>query len=339
MIINGEIKSIGNFNTGSILLIGDLMLDRYLVGTMSRISPEAPAPLIDIASEIYKLGGAANAVNKIRDLGGRVLPAGVVGDDWFGKQLAVMLEQENLNERCIIEIQNRPTTVKTRVIAGDQQILRFDRESTEPIDDASGHLILDYMGENTQHVGAILISDYNKGLVTNTLLRGSVALGAKYDIPVIIYPKVELLLDYNGVTLVITDLERASTITGIRKINETSIRNMGHWLLRQLGCRYVLITHEKDGFTLFERNGSVIHIPSIAGEIRNITGSIDLIASIIALSQASGAANMIDSVHLANIAVGIYVEKLDDAPLSQFELTETIKKIIKKNKNKDEITT
>jgi len=322
-----QIKIIEQFKKSSVLVIGDLMLDRYLNGTMSRISPEAPAPLIDITSENFRLGGAANAIKNICALGGNVLGVGVVGDDWFGKRLIGLLKQENVDTTCVIEIKERPTTVKTRVIAGQQQIIRLDRECKDPVPDVYCQSILEFISKNIELVDAILISDYNKGVITNKLLKGSIELGKKFKKPIIVYPKIEHYLDYKGVTIVITDLEKAGSITGIRQINETSIRNMGQWLLTHLECEYVLITRGKEGVSLFQKNGCVTHIPSIADEVRNITGTVDTVASIITLSLASGISNIIDSTHLANIAVGIIVGKREVIAVTQDELKHKINQI------------
>ena len=175
-----QIKIINQFDRASILVIGDLMLDRYLNGIMSRISPEAPAPLIDITYESFRLGGAANAIDNICTLGGNVLAVGVVGDDWFGKRLIGLLKQEKVDTSCVIEINERSTTVKTRVIAEKHQIIRLDRESKDPINDEYCHSILNFISKNIEHVDVILISDYNKGVVTNNLLKGVKDLAKKF---------------------------------------------------------------------------------------------------------------------------------------------------------------
>jgi D-beta-D-heptose 7-phosphate kinase/D-beta-D-heptose 1-phosphate adenosyltransferase len=308
------------FEGVSVVVIGDLMLDRYLNGTMSRISPEAPAPVINITSEIFRLGGAANAIHTICTLGGNVVAAGVVGDDWFGKRLVGLLKQEKVDTTSVIEIKERPTTVKTRVISGQQQIIRLDSENRDAINDEICQSILDFLCKNIEHVDVILISDYNKGVVTDKLLTGSIDLAHKFKKPIIVYPKIEHFLDYKGVTMVITDLERASFATGIRYINETSIRNIGQWLLTHLECESVLIIREKEGLSFFKKNGGVAFFPSVAREIRNATGIVDVVASLISLSQASRVSDMIDSVQLANIAAGIVAEKPESITVTRDEL-------------------
>ncbi|WP_321508687.1 PfkB family carbohydrate kinase [uncultured Methanoregula sp.] len=315
---------IEQFNKTSVLVIGDLMLDRYLSGTMSRISPEAPAPLIDITSESYVCGGAANAIDTICTLGGKVFAVGVVGEDWFGKRLIKLLKHEDVDTKGVIEIKERSTTVKTRVLVEKQQIIRLDQENRQAINESCTKSILDYIHENIERVDAIIISDYNKGVVTNTLLSGAINLAKKFEKPLVVYPKVEPFFDYKGVTIVIIDLEMASSTTGIRYINETSIRNMGQWLLTHLECEFILITDEKEGMSLFEKKGNVTHVPSMVKEVRNVTGTADTVASVIVLSLAAGVTSMLNSTRLANIAAGIILENPERKTVTQEELKRQI---------------
>lgn len=304
---------IEKFPEKQILVIGDLMLDKFIHGTVSRISPEAPVPIVDVVSESFRLGGAANAINNIRVLGGNVIAVGVVGDDWYGRRLIGLLKQEGVDTNCVIVCKDRPTTVKTRVIAGQHHIVRIDREKRDAIDHEYTNSILDFLNEKIDSIDALLISDYDKGVVTNSLLEKLIPLAKKFNKPVIAHPKVEHFLDYKGVTIVITNIERASAVTGIRQINETSTRNMGHWLLTHLECEHILINRGKDGMSLFEKNGGIAHIPAISKEERDVTGAGDAVASLITLSLASGAARMVDSAVMANIAAGIIVEKFGTA--------------------------
>lgn len=319
-----ELKEIvESFEKNCILVIGDLMLDRFIEGTVSRISPEAPVPVVDVISESFRLGGAANAISNIRLLGGNVIAVGVVGDDWYGRRLIGLLKQEGVDTECVIVCKDRPTTVKTRVIAGQQQIVRIDREKRDAIDYEYTETILQFLNKKIKDVDALLISDYDKGMVTNKLLERLIPLAKKFGKMVVSYPKVDHFLDYKGVTIVITNLEKASTVTGISKINETSIRNMGHWLLTHLECEYVLITRGRDGMSLFEKSGNVTYIPAIAKEVRDVTGAGDTVTSLIALSLASGVTNMVNSAMLANIAAGIVVGK-EGATVARDELIHRI---------------
>lgn len=320
-----ELKEIiEKFEKTCILVIGDLMLDKFIIGTVSRISPEAPVPVVDVVSESFRLGGAANAISNIRILGGNIIVAGVVGDDWYGKRLISLLKQEGVNTEGVIVCEDRPTTVKTRVIAGQQQIVRIDMEKRDAIGYESTKNIIDYLNKKIEGIDALLISDYDKGAVTNKLVEVLIPLAKKFGKPVVVFPKVEHFLDYKGVTIVITNIEKASAVTGISQINETSIRNMGLWLLTHLECDYVLINRGKDGMSLFEKSGSIVHIPAIAKEVRDVTGAGDTVASLIALSLACGVTRMINSAILANIAAGIVVGKFGTATVTRDELKRQI---------------
>ncbi len=317
-------ETVENFDKKCILVVGDLMLDKFIKGTVSRISPEAPVPVIDVTSENFRLGGAANAIGNIRVLGGNVIAIGAVGDDWYGRKLTEMLKMEGVDTEYVIIDKKRPTTVKTRIIAGQQQIVRIDREKRDAIGYESTKTIMDVLIEKIEDVDAFLISDYDKGVVTNTLLEGLIPLARKYSKPIVVHPKVEHFLDYKGVTIVITNLENASMVTGIRQINETSIRNMGQWLLTHLECEYVLITRERDGMSVFEKSGNVTHIPAITREERNVRGAGDIVSSLIALSLASGVTNMINSATLANIAASIIIGKSGAVKVTRNELKHQI---------------
>ena len=310
------------FDKAHVLVIGDLMLDKFIQGTVSRISPEAPVPVIDVASEIFRPGGAANAISNIRALGGDAVAVGVIGDDWNGRKLIGLLNQDGIDTEGIIVSKERPTTVKTRIIAEQQQIVRIDREKRDAIAYEYTKTILAFLNEKINEVDAILISDYDKGVVTNRLLEGLISLAKKFDKPVVVHPKVAHFLDYKGVTIVNSNIERVSAVTGISQINETSIRNMGQWLLTQLECEYVLITRGNEGMSLFEKNGGVTHIPAIAKEMYNVSavGAGDTVTSLITLSLASGVTNMVNSVLLANIAAGIVIGKLGYAIVTKDEL-------------------
>ena len=186
--------------------------------------------------------------------------------------------------------------------------------------------ILNFLNEKVSEVDAILISDYDKGVVTNGLLEGLMALAKKFDKPVVVHPKIVHFLDYRGVTVVHSSEEIASTVTGISQINETSIRNMGQWLLTQLECEYVLITNGSNGMTLFGKSGDVRQMPSIARGVHNVTGvgTDDTVTSLIALSLAQDVANMVNSAVLANIAAGIVISKSGPATVTKDELKEQI---------------
>jgi D-beta-D-heptose 7-phosphate kinase/D-beta-D-heptose 1-phosphate adenosyltransferase len=259
-------------------------------------------------------------------LGGNVVAVGVIGDDWNGRKLTELLKQDNVDTECIIARKKWQTTVKTRIIAEQQQIVRIDREKRVDLKDEDTKAILDFLNKKIDDVDSILISDYDKGLVTNSLLEYLIPLAKKIGKPVVVHPKVVHFLDYKGVTIVNSNIERASIVTGIHQVNETSIRNMGQWLLTQLECEYVLITCGNDGMSLFGKNGGVTQIPAVTEKLYNVTGvgAGDTVTSLIALSLASGVTNMVNPAILANIAAGVVVEKLGTTTLTRDELKDRL---------------
>jgi len=327
--IDGLKGIVGRFDDVKVLVIGDFMLDKFIQGSVSRISPEVPVPVVDVVSETFRPGGAANVVSNIRAMGGDAIAVGVVGNDSNGRKLVDILKENDVDIECILVSSDRPTTVKTRVIAKQQQIVRIDNEKRDAIDPKITDRILEFVEKKICEIDAILISDYDKGVVTTGLSDGLIAISKRYNKPIVVYPKVMHFLDYKGVTIVNSSLERASTVTGISQINETSIRNMGQWLLTQLECEYVLLTRGDEGMTLFDKRGNVTHIPSIAKEIYNVTGvgAGDTATSLIALSLAAGVKSMISSAILSNTAAGIVIGKVGSVVVSKDELLDRLDKL------------
>jgi len=316
-----------HFNKTTVLVIGDLMLDRYMYGNVSRLSPEAPVPLVDISHEIYRLGGAAHAGEIIHGLGGDVVTVGVIGNDWFGRQLTGLLKEDAINTTGITECNDRPTTVKTRIIAERQYILRLDREIRSPLSQVQESALLRFLQDTIVSVDVILISDYNKGIITKTVLKEIIALSKKYDKPIVVYPKIDQSFDYKGIHTFITTLENAVELTKIRQINETSIRNIGQWLLSSLECQFILISRGKEGMTLFDKKGSVTHVPPVTKDVIPVTGNIDTVACITALSLSSCNNNLTaDIVRLANVGADIVPGHLESTVITQTDIRLSLKK-------------
>ncbi|MGA2105707.1 MAG: PfkB family carbohydrate kinase [Methanoregula sp.] len=319
-------RIVDRFSETTVLVIGDLMLDRFIYGTVSRLSPEAPVPLVEETHETYRLGGAANAVSNIHMLGGHVLVSGIVGNDWFGRQLTGLLKQDGIDTAGVLECNERPTTIKSRVIAGKQHLLRLDREIRTPISTDFENKILASVHAIIGSVDVILVSDYNKGVVTRSLLEGLIACAKKSDIPVIVYPKIGPSCDYLGVSVFIIPLENAVEMTGIKQINETSIRNMGQWLLTRLECDSILITRGKEGMSLFDKNGDVTHLSSQKTPSPGEAMTMDTIASVIALALPSGQNHVnADIVRLAAIGSSIASASREPGVISRKDLMDHIR--------------
>lgn len=310
---------ISKFKEKNILVLGDMMLDEFITGEVSRISPEAPVPVVDVSSTYVMPGGAANAINNLNALGAKVCVAGVVGKDAKGEKLTKILKEKNIDVGGLMVDENRPTTLKTRIIAHNQQVVRIDQEKRGEIEDSTSNELFEYIQRIISKIDAIVVSDYDKGVVTSRLLADVVKLANENECIITVDPKVRNILNYQGVTAITPNQFEASAAVGISIINETSVRNMGQKLLTMLECDGVLITKGKDGMSLFEKNGSVTHIPSVAQEVFDVTGAGDTVASTFTLALASGA-NMLDAARLSNYAAGVVVRKVGTATVKPEEI-------------------
>lgn len=317
---SAELKQIiERFQGIRILCIGDIMVDRYIIGTANRISPEAPVPVVEVISDTWKMGGAANVMHNIRTLGGKVSAAGVVGSDLNGDKLIDLLLKSGIETAGIVRDTERPTTTKTRIIVGQQQIVRVDREKRTDVAAAHISSIMDFVRENIDHFHAVILSDYDKGLLTGFFVGEVIALAKSRRIPVIVDPKYTHFHYYTGATIITPNLNEACAATGITPINETSIRNMGNNILHKLGCEAVLITRGKEGMSLFDREGNQMRIPTTAHEVFDVSGAGDTVTSVVALSYVAGA-SMVDAAVLSNMAAGIVVGKPGTAMVTGDEL-------------------
>lgn len=314
---------INSFNGTNILAIGDLMLDQYLYGTVTRISPEAPVPIVNIDKEVCELGGAANAVNNINSLGGIVEAVGVIGTEDAGRTLLNLLKERNVITDGIILSDDRPTTVKTRVIGNGSHIVRLDKETIKTIGTETSKEIIEHVRNRIKKYDGILISDYDKGLITPYLLNKLIPLANSHDIPIVVNSKIENLTHYKNVSVIISDLYKASQVIGIKPINETSIRNIGQWMLTHLDCRGVLITRGKKGMSVFEKDGNVKHLSSVLKDVSDITGVEDAITGVMALAVANGS-DITYAAIIANAAATVVLGKTGKYTISKEELLKQI---------------
>ena len=263
-------KLIQAFRQKNILIIGDIILDRYIFGKVSRISPEAPVPVVDVARESFLLGGAANVANNIIALGGKVTVAGVVGKDRAGDVTRELLAASGISSDGIIE-DSRPTTVKSRVIAHNQQVVRFDREDRRKLEGKSLEIFLKYIKGVLPQFDAVIISDYQKGVVTAALVKAVVKFAKQKKTFVAVDPKVGHFHLYKNVSIITPNLMEASQGSGIEIKDEKSLLKAGKALLSRISCSSVLITRGEEGMSLFERDSAkgikVTHIPTVAVKV------------------------------------------------------------------------
>jgi D-beta-D-heptose 7-phosphate kinase/D-beta-D-heptose 1-phosphate adenosyltransferase len=317
-------KYIDRFPATRTLVVGDIVLDHYIWGKVSRISPEAPVPVVNVTKENLLLGGATNVVNNIHALGGVVGVCGVIGHDEAGKQLLHLLHAQGIVTDGLIVEQNRPTTIKTRIIAHSQQVVRFDRETKNKIEKETHRGIFDYVKQQvSKGLDAIVLSDYCKGVVTRELVRDIARLAKKNDVIVSVDPKVSHFGMYSGVTILTPNLNEASIGAKIEIDDDRSLLKAGALLLKRLKCKAVLITRGEHGMSLFEQSGKITHIPTVAQEVFDVTGAGDTVISALTLAMAAGA-NTVDAAGISNYAAGIVVGIVGTATVKPGELKQRI---------------
>lgn len=311
------------FPETGVLVIGDLMVDRYIRGKVTRISPEAPVPVVEVSEENLLLGGATNVANNILSLGGKVFITGVIGNDNMGRVLMRLLKEKGINTGGVMTVRERPTTVKTRIYAHDQQVVRFDRETKSEIDNATVSMILDYIKRCLPQIKAIILSDYCKGVITRKLVAKLLKItGSKIFVSA--DPKIGHFDYYSGVSLITPNIQEASFGSGINIVDEQSLVNAGKNLLKKLRCRAILITRGSEGMTLFEKSGKVTHIPTYAKEVYDVTGAGDTVIASFSLCHSAGAV-LADSARFANHAAGIVVGETGTAVVTQEEIMASIR--------------
>ncbi len=317
-------KYIDRFPSTRTLVVGDVMLDHYIWGIVSRISPEAPVPVVNVTKESVLLGAATNVVNNVHTLGGKVSVCGVIGHDEAGRQLVHMLRMQGIHTDGLIVEDGRPTTIKTRVIAHSQQVVRFDRETKVGIERDTYRRIFEYIRQQ-EDIGldAIVLSDYSKGVVTKDLVRDIVKLAKKKGIIVSVDPKVNHFGIYSGVTILTPNTKEASIGAKIEIEDDKGLFKAGALLLKRLKCNAVLVTRGEHGMSLFERGGRVTHIPTVAQEVFDVTGAGDTVISTLTLAMAAGA-GMVDAARLSNYAAGIVVGVVGTATVKPDELKQKI---------------
>ncbi len=315
---------INRFPEMRMLVVGDIVLDHYIWGKVSRISPEAPVPVVNVTRESLLLGGATNVVNNIHDLGGSVSVCGVIGRDDAGDQVLNLLRAKGISAEGLIEDADRPTTIKTRIIAHSQQVVRFDRESKDRIGRDAHRKVFEYIKKRIKEgLDGIVLSDYCKGMVTAELVRDIVPLARRNGIIVSVDPKVSHFGMYRGVTILTPNTNEASIGSKISIEDEPSLLRAGALLLKRLKCEAVLITRGEQGMSLFEHGRKVIHIPTEAREVFDVTGAGDTVIGALTLAMASGA-SMADAARIANYAAGIVVGIVGTATVTPDELKQRI---------------
>lgn len=312
--------ALARFADTRILVIGDLIIDHFIWGTVSRISPEAPVPVVNVTRENLLLGGAANVLNNIYALGGKGEMCGAIGRDTMGDHLLELLQALGSATAGIVKSADRPTTKKTRVIAQHQQVVRFDREKSGPLPPEVREKFSAYLDQHLAGFQAVIVSDYNKGVVSAELMAMLMAkLKSRQDIPVIVDPKPHHLERFTGATILTPNLHEAEKMAGMNIVSAADLSEAARLIKKQLGCAALLITRGEAGMALFEGELPPLLIPTTAQEVYDVTGAGDTVIATLALGLAAGL-SFSEAAILANRAAGIVVGKLGTATVTPEEL-------------------
>jgi len=314
-----------SFRGINVAVIGDMMLDGYFWGDVKRISPEAPVPIVEIDSEFFRFGGAANVALNISKLGGNAISFGVIGNDNDGKIFSELLNDENINPEFIIKDSSRPTTNKTRVISADQHIVRIDKESKFQISEDIENKLFSSLENIINEIDSIILQDYNKGVLTSTLIKRVIKLANKYDKIITVDPKFDNFFEYKNATLFKPNRKEAEDAFGIRINSEKSIKNAGYQLLEKLDVKYCLLTLGEDGVGVFEKDKTYVQIPTFARKVLDVSGAGDTVISTITMALTAGC-NIKESAFLANYAGGMVCEIAGIVPIELNSLFNNINK-------------
>lgn len=318
-------KKIGNHK---IAVIGDMMLDGYYWGEVSRVSPEAPVPVVEIEKEFFRFGGAANVALNIKKLGGNAIPIGIIGNDSDGKIFSKLLKIENIDDSGIFIDNTRPTTAKTRVIADKQHIVRIDKESKNYIGNKFEKRILNFLQKNIASVSAIILQDYNKGVLTEFLIDEIIKLANENKKIITVDPKFINFKNYKNVTVFKPNRKETENILGIRIQSDNDISIAGNNLLNMLNAKYILLTLGDKGLTLFEKGKSEIKIPTKARKVADVSGAGDTVISTLTLALSCGA-TIEESAYIANYAAGIVCGEIGIVPIEKEKLFTIMKDQLK----------
>ena len=314
--VNEIVKSIRGAQT---IVIGDVMLDRYLWGVVNRISPEAPVPVVEVREDTVRLGGAANVANNIVSLGASCRIFGVIGDDADGRELRQRIEERGISVSGLVLDGNRPTSVKTRVIAHNQQVVRTDREIRDEIVGTVADDLIEQAISGVDHCDAVIISDYGKGVITRQLLEGLISRARSKGKIVAVDPKEAHFMNYQGVSVITPNQYEAGGAVGRRIADDQALREVGWQIMDLLKPEALLVTRGEQGMSLFQRDRSYHHFPTVARQVYDVTGAGDTVICSFTLALCGGA-TMAEAAHIANHAAGIVIREVGTAAVSPQEL-------------------
>lgn len=315
--------TLSRFSGRRLMVLGDLMLDHYLWGRVERISPEAPVPVVEIQRESSSLGGAGNVAANLSALGAEPVLVGTVGVDPRAQQLLDAFAERGVATGAIIRDAERPTTIKTRIIAQSQQVVRADWESRADVTGVALAAMLETITREMPRCEGLIVSDYGKGVITRASLEHAIGLAKQQGIPIAVDPKESHIDTYRGVSILTPNQHEAGWVMGQRITDEASLMEVGWGLQKRLDAECALITRGPEGMSLFERSGQYTHLPTVAREVYDVTGAGDTVVSVVALALAAGASYP-EACYLANHAAGVVIREVGTATCTPLQLRNSV---------------
>ncbi len=316
-------KQLENFSKVKVLVVGDVMLDRYWWGSVNRISPEAPVPVVHLKETSLAAGGAANVAVNIAGLTAKPLLVGVIGDDEEAELFPHLLNNSKISADYLIRLPNHQTTVKTRVVAHSQQVVRIDQESKLNLTKLEEDNIWEKIKALTEKVDLILLSDYNKGFLTERLIKRLITTASECNKFVLVDPKGKNYHKYQGATILTPNLKEITEACGLDESESNLVEQSGKQLLATLGLKALLITQGEEGMLLLEKNKKSVHLTARARKVYDVTGAGDTVIATLAVAIGAGY-SFAESSNAANVAAGIVVEEVGTSTISFDKLNTAI---------------
>lgn len=306
-----------------IAVLGDIMIDHYIIGRVTRISPEAPVPILESLEDEYRLGGAANVALNISSLNAKTYLIGVIGDDSNSSVLMNLLKEKKIDSSLIVEDKSRPTTIKSRITSKKQQIVRVDREVTSPISKTIEDKIISNFKNIVSEIDALIIEDYNKGLLTERVITSVIEIAKANNIIITVDPKVENFFTYKGVTVFKPNLAELAKNMNHNITNDQDLQTIAWKLFKEIKARYLVVTLGEKGMLIFEHDKNIFSLPTYAREVFDVSGAGDTVISTLTLALTL-TDSVLESAIIANHAAGVVCGKLGTSPTCWSEIRESV---------------
>jgi D-glycero-beta-D-manno-heptose-7-phosphate kinase len=298
----------------NVMVIGDLMIDEYLIGNVTRISPEAPVPVIEVNGESLKFGGVANVALNILSLGCKPILVGMIGDDRMGEEFLKLMSEFGMETKGILKSSKRPTTVKTRIIGESQHIARVDRENKEYLNEEEQNQLIEIIKKLIGDTDSVIFEDYNKGVLTDSVIQQTISLANENNTLISVDPKFINFMKYKNVSLFKPNIKETEEALAVKIQTDRDLVNAAKLLLENLNCENVLITQGSKGMSLFSSDGLITNVPTRARNVADVSGAGDTVISTLTAAMIGGASNK-EAVTLANYAAGIVCEEVGIIPI------------------------